>query len=51
MSDYYVDSSAPVPTFITSDTDLLTAAEAENLPSDSPFQHPERNPQAKPDTP
>ena len=31
----------PVPTFVTSDTDLLTAAEAENLPIDNPLNHTE----------
>jgi predicted nucleic acid-binding protein len=31
----------PVPTFVTSDTDLLTAAEAENLPIDNPLHHTE----------
>ncbi len=36
-----IAENLPVPTFVTSDTDLLTAAEAENLPIDNPLHHTE----------
>lgn len=41
----------PVPTFVTSDADLLTAAEAENLPIDNPLHHTEIDEQSSLDNP
>jgi hypothetical protein len=43
-----MNSIAPSLTLISSDTDLLAAAEAENLPIDNPFQHPETDSQSTP---
>jgi hypothetical protein len=40
----------PVPTFVTSDADLLAAAEAERLPIDNPLRHTERDERSSSDT-
>ncbi|MCP4396510.1 MAG: type II toxin-antitoxin system VapC family toxin [bacterium] len=40
-SQSLIAENLPVPTFVTSDTDLLTAAETENLPIDNPLHHTE----------